>query len=74
MSIELKHFRCLRNRKLAKCDWTQAPDSPLSDEKKKEWENYRQALRDLPSKSTPKLKSNGVMFDYDSVTFPTKPS
>ena len=37
MSIELKHFRGLRNKKLAKCDWTQAPDSPLSEEKKKEW-------------------------------------
>ena len=66
-------LRRIRNEMLLLCDWTQLPNAPLTDEKKKEWENYRQALRDLPSKSTPKLKSNGVMFDYDSVTFPEKP-
>jgi len=48
MSIELKHLRGVRNRKLSNCDWTQANDSPLSDEKKKEWATYRQALRDMP--------------------------
>jgi|5_EtaG_2_1085323.scaffolds.fasta_scaffold53136_3 hypothetical protein len=67
-------LRRIRNEMLLGCDWTQLPNAPLTDEKKKEWETYRQALRDLPSKSTPKLNSNGVMFDYDSVTFPTKPS
>jgi hypothetical protein len=36
-----------RNMKLKGCDWTQAPDSPLSAEKKAEWATYRQALRDL---------------------------
>lgn len=33
------------------CDWTQSPDSPLSDSKKAEWAAFRQALRDLPSHS-----------------------
>ena len=33
------------------CDWTQSPDSPLSDSKKAEWATFRQALRDLPSHS-----------------------
>ena len=46
-------------------------DSPLSDEKKKEWKTYRQALRDLPANSTPKLDKNNVLTGY---TFPTKPS
>jgi hypothetical protein len=37
-----------RNRKLAECDWTQLLDNGLSEEKKAEWLEYRQALRDLP--------------------------
>ena len=28
-------------------DWSQLPDSPLSEEKKLEYKNYRQALRDV---------------------------
>ena len=36
-------LRLERTRRLAKCDWTQSSDSPLSEEKKKEWATYRQA-------------------------------
>ena len=72
MSIELKHFRGLRNKKLAKCDWTQAPDSPLSDEKKKEWATYRQALRDLTKPFTPNFLPNSPKIDESE--FPTEPS
>lgn len=36
-----------RNSLLAMSDWTQLLDSPLSVLKKKDWEKYRQALRDL---------------------------
>ena len=42
-------IRDKRNRRLQGCDWTQYPDSPLSDTKKTEWVNYRQALRELPN-------------------------
>lgn len=38
-----------RNSLLSASDWTQLPDSPLTDEKKAEWSQYRQALRDLPN-------------------------
>ena len=72
MSIELKHFRGVRNKKLAKCDWTQAPDSPLSDEKKKEWATYRQALRDLTKTVTPKFLPNSPRIDESD--FPDEPS
>ena len=72
MSIELKHFRGLRNKKLAKCDWTQAPDSPLSEEKKKEWATYRQALRDLTKTVTPKFLENSPRIDESD--FPEEPS
>lgn len=41
-------LKAYRNDALLLCDWTQLPDSPLSDEKKTEWANYRQAMRDLP--------------------------
>ena len=40
-----------RNGKLRACDWTQIPDSPLTEEKKAEWATYRQTLRDLPTNS-----------------------
>ena len=51
---------------LQECDWTQSPDSPLSDSKKTEWATYRTNLRNLPA-------------SYDSVddtgfAWPTKPS
>ena len=29
------------------CDWTQGSDSPLSNDKKTEWANYRTSLRDI---------------------------
>jgi hypothetical protein len=40
-------MRQRRNMRLSGSDWTQAPDSPLSAEKKAEWATYRQALRDM---------------------------
>ena len=68
----MKHFKRLRNAKLAQSDWTQANDSPLSDSKKAEWKTYRQALRDLPSKTTPKFLPNSPRIDESD--FPDKPS
>lgn len=38
-----------RDLRLQVSDWTQYPDSPLTDSKKTEWATYRQALRDLPN-------------------------
>ena len=42
-------LRSLRDQKLAKCDWTQIADVPLTEEQKTAWVIYRQALRDLPA-------------------------
>jgi len=72
MNVELKYFKAIRNKKLADSDWTQAADSPLSDSKKAEWKTYRQTLRDLPSKTTPKFLSNSPRLDESD--FPDKPS
>lgn len=36
-----------RNDELMRCDWTQAPDAPLTDQQKEAWRLYRQQLRDI---------------------------
>ena len=72
MSIALRHFRDLRNKKLKNSDWTQANDSPLSDTKKAEWATYRQALRDLTKTVTPKFLPDSPKID--ETDFPKKPS
>jgi len=41
-------LRKKRNALLASSDWTQSPDSPLSDGFKVNWADHRQLLRDLP--------------------------
>ena len=40
-----------RDYGLSRSDWTQVPDSPLSDTKKAEWATYRQALRNITTHS-----------------------
>ena len=69
-------FRLLReerNRRLAETDWTQLKDIDLDIIRERNWKNYRQALRDLPAKSNPKLTESGQL-DMSSVTWPDKPS
>ena len=44
----IKKLREKRNTLLAWSDWTQLKDVSLKNEE--EWQTYRQALRDLPSK------------------------
>lgn len=56
-------LRDRRNQMLSASDWTQSPDSPLTDAKKAEWATYRQQLRDLPSTADPA-----------NPTWPTKPT
>ena len=67
-------FRQYRNELLANTDWTQSNDSPLSEEKKKEWATYRQELRDITKTAKPKCVVDSPSLDPSSVTFPTKPS
>lgn len=47
-----QEFRKIRNYKLSQSDWTQFPDSPLTEDQKNAWQEYRQALRDLPENIT----------------------
>lgn len=60
--IVSEHIRNKRNELLAACDWTQAADSPLSEEKKTEWATYRQQLRDLPQSLTESSTINDITF------------
>ncbi len=46
-------MRAMRAMFLRSSDWTQMPDSPLSDEQRAAWAVYRQALRDAPANWTP---------------------
>ena len=63
-----------RNRRLFASDWTQLPDSPLSDVKKAEWATYRQALRDIPQKFPADVDRSKVNPFVTENLFPTKPS
>ena len=63
-------LRSDRNVLLNNSDWTQMPDCQLSNDKKIEWQTYRQALRDLPSTASPSLDENG---NLTGVNWPTKP-
>lgn len=56
-------IRAQRDYMISQTDYTQMPDSPLSDAKKKAWADYRQALRDLPQQYD----------NPDDVVWPTKP-
>lgn len=64
-----RRLRIHRDILLKECDWVTLSDVSLSDEKKTAWLNYRQALRDLPSNSTPELDGPFVK----NVEWPQKP-
>ena len=51
--LKILVMRSKRDALLAQSDWTQMPDSPLTDAKKQEWADYRQNLRDFPATWTP---------------------
>ena len=66
-------LRKKRDQLLIESDIKVLPDSPMTTAKRNEWKTYRQALRDLPANSTPKI-TNEEQLDESSVTWPTQPS
>lgn len=66
LKTTMQYLRDKRNQKLLISDWTQMPDSPLTESKKQEWATYRQQLRDLPESYT---DDN----DIADIIFPSKP-
>ena len=65
----MRLLRLERDMLIAESDWMANSDVTMSSA----WKTYRQALRDLPANSTPKIDSNRKL-DMSSVTWPTKPS
>ena len=63
---DLEYLRMIRNSKLQMSDWTQGSDSPLSNDKKTEWANYRTSLRDITN-TYKSVNDNGF-------SWPTEPS
>lgn len=66
VSYLFNEIRAERTKRLAFSDWTQMPDSSLSDSKKSEWASYRTALRDVPA-------NNSSVTRLEDVDWPTKP-
>jgi hypothetical protein len=48
-----QEIREQRNGMLNSSDWTQILDSPLTDEQKNAWRQYRQELRDITNQANP---------------------
>ena len=57
-----------RNELLLKSDWTQMPDSPLTNAKKAEWATYRQSLRDFMASYTDSEDNS-----LENIIFPSPP-
>ncbi len=64
--MPMKLLRIERNSKLALTDWSQGGDVPVAI--KTAYQEYRQALRDLPANQTPADN------ELSNITWPTKPS
>jgi hypothetical protein len=62
-----------RDRLIGQSDWRIVKAKETSTNIPTAWKTYRQALRDLPASSTPKLDSDDNL-DMSSVTWPTPPS
>ena len=66
IAIALPEVRRQRDTRLQESDWTQFPDSPLSDSKKTEWATYRQSLRDIP-------ETYSEVTSLDDIIWPIQP-
>lgn len=65
-ALSAEQLRFNRNDLLRSSDWTQMPDSPLTDAQKASWATYRQSLRDITTHANwPNLEDDD---------WPTKPS
>ena len=72
----LNKLRLVRNDLLLKSDWTDLPNAPLTDEKKTEWQNYRNQLRDITEglNTIKKIETKMKVENGKFVNFPTQPS
>ena len=71
--IEVEKQRLMReerDERLAETDWIVTQSLEKGEEIPEKWKTYRQALRDLPSTSTPELNEYKQL---SNITWPTKP-
>ena len=68
-----KLLRMERDKLLRDTDWVVTKAIETGTNVPTNWKTYRQALRDLPASSTPKLNTRGGL-DHTSISWPTKPS
>jgi hypothetical protein len=68
----MKLLRTERDKRLAEVDWRVIRAASTGVALSKEWKDYMQSLRDLPSDSTPTLGIDGRL-DMSSVIWPDKP-
>ena len=66
-------LRVERDKRLTDSDWVVTKAFETGGAVPESWKTYRQALRDLPEKSNPKLNEYGDL-DMKSVSWPDKPS
>ena len=60
-------LRQKRNTLLSASDWTQLPDTTLTNAQKQAWMQYRTELRNITNSLT-------TVAEVDAVVFPTKPA
>jgi hypothetical protein len=63
LALTWDDIRVVRNMLMAACDWTQLNDAVLTFTEHAAWQDYRQALRDIPQ----------VFATPDAVIYPTRP-
>jgi hypothetical protein len=54
----IHRIRQSRNVRLQASDWTQMPDAPLTQSQREQWQQYRQALRDIMTQLPDPLPEN----------------
>tara|TARA_B100000700_G_scaffold320510_1_gene417935 strand:+ start:3775 stop:4155 length:381 start_codon:yes stop_codon:yes gene_type:complete len=70
----MRLLRIERDKRIATSDWRIVKAKETSTNIPAAWKTYRQALRDLPASSDPKLIDDTDFLDMSSVTWPTPPS
>lgn len=69
----MRLLRIERNKRLDDCRWIVEKYFSRGESLPQEWKDYMQALRDLPTTSSPTLDEKGNL-ELSSVNFPIQPS
>lgn len=70
----MRLLRIKRDKLIGQSDWRIVMAKETGSNIPSSWMEYRQALRDLPASSDPKLIDDTDLLDMSSVTWPTPPS